>query len=41
MRHGAIWAGISVVMIVCIDLLQASLMVANAAGETVIEAAGR
>jgi signal transduction histidine kinase/ActR/RegA family two-component response regulator len=39
-RHGAIWAGICVVMIVCVDLLAPGLMVADGAGETVIEAAG-
>ena len=39
-RHGMVWAGISMVMMVCVDLLAPSLMVANPAGETVIEAAG-
>lgn len=39
-RHGAIWAGICVVIIVCVDLMAPSLMVANPAGETAIEAAG-
>ena len=39
-RHGVIWAAISTVMIVCVDLLAPSLMVSNSAGETTIEAAG-
>jgi signal transduction histidine kinase/CheY-like chemotaxis protein len=38
-RHGVVWAGISMVMIVGLDLLAPVLMVASPAGETVIEAA--
>ena len=39
-RHGVVWAAISVVVIVGVYFLAPALVVANPAGETVVEAAG-